>query len=105
MFDMGGGSRHFDGLQLDNFRVAEQPEAIRANPLSDEGMSEIPARYRQVTFPYTMLELLLEQERQRTGTAIGAAKIRFDREKNVYEIESFKHGAAYNKLLNVQLMK
>jgi hypothetical protein len=27
-----------------------------------------------------------------SGTAIGAAKIRFDMKKNIYEIETFGHG-------------
>ena len=60
---------------------------------------------RSVDYPYTMLELVLDKEGKGTGTAIGAAKIRFDKKKGRYEIESFGHGADYNKLLNVQTME
>ena len=60
---------------------------------------------RSVDYPYTILELVLDKDGKGTGTAMGAAKIRFDKKKNIYEIESFQHGTAYNKLLNVQLMK
>jgi hypothetical protein len=51
-----------------------------------------------------MLELVLGQDGKGTGTAIGAAKLRFDKKKNLYEIESLGHGTDYNKLLNVRTM-
>jgi hypothetical protein len=59
---------------------------------------------RSVDYPYTMVELVLDKEGKGTGTAIGAAKIRFDKKKNRYEIESFGHGADYNKLMNVRTL-
>jgi len=70
-------------------------------------LSFVELRYsgRSVDYPYTFLELVLDKNGKGTGTAIGAAKIRFNKKKNTYEIESFQHGTAYNKLLNVQLMK
>ena len=46
-----------------------------------------------------------DQNGQGTGSVIGAAKIRFSKKKNTYEIESLQHGTAYNKLLNVRLWK
>ena len=57
---------------------------------------------RSIDYPYTMLEMVLDSSGQGTGAAIGAAKIRFDKKKSTYEIESFHHGADYNKLLNVR---
>jgi len=70
-------------------------------------LSFVELRYsgRSVDYPYTFLELVLDKNGKGTGTAIGAAKIRFNKKKNTYEIESYQHGTAYNKLLNVQLMK
>ncbi len=67
-------------------------------------LSFIELRYsgRSVDYPYTVLELDLDAKGNGTGTAIGAAKIRFDKKKNVYEIESLEHGTEYNKLLNVR---
>jgi hypothetical protein len=51
-----------------------------------------------------MLEMVLDSTGKGTGSVIGAAKISFDKKKNTYEIESFHHGADYNKLLNVRLL-
>ncbi len=60
---------------------------------------------RSVDYPYTILQLVLDQSGKGTGTAIGAARLRFDKKKNVYEIESFQHGGTNNKLLNVRMWK
>ena len=70
-------------------------------------LSFMELRYsgRSVDYPYTFLELVLDKNGKGSGTAIGAAKIRFNKKKNTYEVESLQHGTAYNKLLNVQLMK
>ncbi len=67
-------------------------------------LSFVELRYsgRSVDYPYTILELDLDENGKGTGTAIGAAKIRFDKKKNTYEIESLEHGTAYNKLLNIR---
>jgi len=70
-------------------------------------LSFVELRYsgRSVDYPYTILELSLDKNGKGTGTAIAAAKIRFNKKNKTYEIESYQHGTAYNKLLNVQLMK
>ncbi len=67
-------------------------------------LSFIELRYsgRSVDYPYTILELDLDENGKGIGTAIGAAKVRFDKKKNTYEIESLEHGTAYNKLLNIR---
>ena len=52
---------------------------------------------------HTMLEMIFDKDNGTgTGTAIGAGRMRFDKKKNIYEIESFQHGTAYNKLLNIR---
>ncbi len=70
-------------------------------------LSFVELRYsgRSVDYPYTILELVLDKDGKGTGTAIAAAKIKFNKKTGVHEIESLQHGTAYNKLLNVQLMK
>jgi hypothetical protein len=78
---------------------------IRVLTLRMMSFAELRNGGRSVDYPYTMLDLVVDKDGKGTGTAIGAAKIRFDKKKNVYEIESFRHGADYNKLLSVQLMK
>ena len=78
---------------------------IRVVTLRFMSFAELRNGGRSVDYPYTMLDLVVDKDGKGTGTAIGAAKIRFDKKKNIYEIESFRHGADYNKLLNVRLMK
>ena len=75
--------------------------------LTARNLSFVELHYsgRSVDYPYTFLELTLDKDGKGTGTAIGAAKIRFNKKNNTYEIESLEHGTAYNKLMNVQLMK
>jgi len=70
-------------------------------------LSFVELRYsgRSVDYPYTILQLDLDENGKGTGTAIGAAKIRFNKKANTYEIESLEQGTSVNKLLNVQLMK
>jgi hypothetical protein len=69
-------------------------------------LSFVELRYsgRSVDYPYTFLELTLDQNGKGTGTAIAAAKIKFNKKSKTHEIESLQHGTAYNKLLNVRLM-
>jgi hypothetical protein len=85
--------------------VVEGKTIVRVLTVRSLSFAELRNGGRSVDYPYTMLELTLDDSGKGTGTAVGAAKIRFDKKKNTYEIESFQHGAAYNKLLNVQLMK
>jgi hypothetical protein len=77
---------------------------VRVLTIRHLSFAELRNSGRSVDYPYTMLELVLDNGGKGTGAAIGAAKISFNKKKNVYEIESFQHGAAYNKLLNVQLL-
>jgi hypothetical protein len=78
---------------------------IRVLTIRNQSFAELRNSGRSVDYPYTMLELVLDKDGKGSGTAIGAAKIRFDKKKNRYEIESFQPGAAYNKLLNAQMVK
>ncbi len=78
---------------------------VRVATARNMSFVELRRSGRSTDYPYTILELVLDENGQGMGTAIGAAKIRFDKKKNTYEIESFQHGTAYNKLLNVRLMK
>jgi len=70
-------------------------------------LSFVELRYsgRSVDYPYTILQLELDQNGKGTGTAIGAAKVRFNKKKGTYEVESLQHGTAYNKLVNIQRVK
>jgi len=77
---------------------------IRVVTTRHMSFNELRNSGRSVDYPYTMLELVLGQDGKGTGTAIGAAKLRFDKKKNLYEIESLGHGTDYNKLLNVRTM-
>jgi hypothetical protein len=69
-------------------------------------LSFVELRYsgRSVDYPYTILQLDLDENGKGSGTAIGAAKIRFNKKKGTYEIESLQHGTAYNKLVNIRRM-
>jgi len=77
---------------------------IRVLTARNMSFAELRNSGRSVDYPYTMLEFTVDKNGAGTGTAIGSAKIRFDKKKNKFEIESFKHGASYNKLLNVRRM-
>jgi hypothetical protein len=77
---------------------------VRVLSVRNQSFAELRSSGRSVDYPYTILELVLDKSGKGTGTAIGAAKIRFNKKKNIYEIESFQQGAAYNKLLNVRRM-
>jgi hypothetical protein len=70
-------------------------------------LSFVELRYsgRSVDYPYTILELILDKNGKGTGTAIAAARIKFNKKTGVHEIESLQHGTATNKLLNVQYVK
>jgi hypothetical protein len=78
---------------------------VRVLTLRDITFQELRNNGRSVDYPYTMLELTLAKDGNGTGAAIRAAKISFNKKKNNYEIESFGHGQAYNKLLNVRRVK
>ncbi len=78
---------------------------VRVLTLRDITFQELRNNGRSVDYPYTMLELRLDKNGNGTGAAIRAAKISFNKKKNNYEIESFGHGEAYNKLLNVRRVK
>ena len=70
-------------------------------------LSFVELRYsgRSVDYPFTILQLELDATGKGTGTAIAAAKIRFNKKANTYEIESLEQGTAVNRLMNVQVMK
>ena len=59
---------------------------------------------RSVDYPFTIIQLELDAQGKGMGTGIAAASIRFNKKENTLEIESFQHGTAYNKLLNVYRM-
>jgi hypothetical protein len=78
---------------------------IRVVTTRHRSFAELRNSGRSVDYPYAMLELVPDKEGKGTGPAIGAAKIRFDKKKNRYEVESFGQGANYNRLLNVRTME
>jgi hypothetical protein len=78
--------------------------AANANPSPATSKNPAPTR-RSVDYPDTIIQLDLDETGNGTGTGIGAAKVRFDKKKNTYEIQSLQHGTAYNKLLNVRLQQ
>jgi hypothetical protein len=77
----------------------------RVLTIRNQSFPELRNGGRIVDYPYTMLDFEVNKDGKGAGTAIGAAKISFNKKKNTYEIESFRHGSDYNKLLNVRLMK
>ena len=85
--------------------TVEGKTVIRVLTVRNLSFAELRNGGRSVDYPYTMLELVVDADGKGTGTAMGAAKIRFDKKKGGYEIESFQHGTQFHKLLNVQLMK
>jgi hypothetical protein len=95
------------GIQLAVARKLQErgKTVVRVLMVRDMSFQELRNSGRSVDYPYTMLELTLGSDGKGTGTAIGAAKISFNKKKNTYEIESFQHGQSYNKLMDVQLMK
>lgn len=92
------------GVPIAIARKFTQGDKTNIRVVTVRTLSFVELRYsgRSVDYPFTILQLELDQEGKGTGTAIGAASIRFNREKNTYEIESLQHGTAYNKLLNVK---
>jgi hypothetical protein len=77
---------------------------VRVLTIRPISFAELRNGTRSVDYPYTMLEMVFDKDGKGTGTAIGAAKISFNKKKKIHEIESFQHGADYNKLLNVRLL-
>ena len=75
---------------------------IRAVTARNLPFLELRYSGRSVDYPFTIIELDLNEKGEGTGTAIAAAKITFNKKKNLYEIESYQHGTAYNKLMNVR---
>ena len=88
-------------------RKLVQGDKTTIRAVTARNLSFVELRYsgRSVDYPYTILQLDVDKDGKGTGTAIGAAKIRFNKKENTYEIESLEHGTAYNKLLNVRLWK
>jgi hypothetical protein len=78
---------------------------IRVLTLRNISFHELRNNGRSVDYPYTMLDMKLDKDGNGTGAAIRAAKISFNKKKGNYEIESFGHGEAYNKLANVRKVK
>jgi len=60
---------------------------------------------RSTDYPFTIVQLDLDEQGKGTGTGIGAASIRFSKKENTLEIESFQQGTSVNKLMNVYQMK
>jgi len=78
---------------------------VRVVALRNISFAEARNAGRSTDYPYTMLELTLDKDGKGAGAAIGAANLRFNTKKNIYEIESFGHGQSYQKLLNVRRVK
>jgi hypothetical protein len=73
---------------------------IRVVTTRDPSFLELRYNGRSRDYPYTILQMELDQSGKGIGSVIGAAKIRFDKKKNTYEIESYQHGTANNRLVN-----
>ncbi len=91
-----------DCLETGPWRLDDRPGLDASKPFVRRASKRRPVRS---DYPYTMVEMTLDKNGKGAGTAIGAASIRFNKKKNIYEIESFRHGADYNKLLNVRLIQ
>jgi hypothetical protein len=84
--------------------VSGNKTIIRVVTVRNLSIAELRYSGRSTDYPYTFLELVLDQNGKGTGTAIAAAKIKFNKKSKTHEIESLQHGTAYNKLLNVRLI-
>jgi hypothetical protein len=78
---------------------------IRVLTVRDQSIAELRNSGLSVNYPYMILEFLLDKDGKGNGTAIGAGKIKFDKKKKTYEIESFQQGALRNRLVNVRQEK
>jgi hypothetical protein len=58
---------------------------------------------RSTQYRFGILRLVLDEKGQGTGQVIGAARIKFDKKKGQYEIESY--GNQYVKIANVRMYK
>jgi hypothetical protein len=83
----------------------EGKTVIRVLTLRTQSFTELWNGGRVTDYPYAMLELVLETDGKGAGSAMAAAKVSFNKKKDIYEIESFGHGQMYHKLLNIQTMK
>ncbi len=107
-------------------RKMEKMDAGRLNPVGSVGNDIAVARKRQVgnqtiitivtardmpfielyrngrttDYPFGFLQVKLDEKGQGTGQIMAAAKLRFDKKKNVVEIESY--GNQYLKAVNVR---
>jgi hypothetical protein len=67
------------------------------------GFRELYNSGRSTDYPFGFLQITLDAQGQGTGQIMAAAKIRFDKKKGKYEIESF--GNQYIKATNVRPWK
>jgi hypothetical protein len=58
---------------------------------------------RTTDYPFGFLQVTVNEKGEGTGTMMAAAKIRFDKKKGQYEIESY--GNQYLKVVNVRPLK
>jgi len=58
---------------------------------------------RSIDYPFGMMQVTLNDKGQGTGQIMAAAKLRFDKKKGHYELESF--GNQYIKAVNIRPMK
>jgi hypothetical protein len=67
-------------------------------------MSFLEARYagRSADYPFSILELRVNEKGQGEGSAIAAAKIRYNAKAQQFEMESLGQGSSVLKLMNVQ---
>lgn len=75
---------------------------VRVVTTRDPLFLELRYNGRSRDYPYTILQMELDESGKGAGSVIGAARIRFDKKKNTYEVESFQHGTANNRLANVR---
>jgi hypothetical protein len=89
------------GTDLSIARVfqTEQGKVIRLVTARPVGFLEAYRRGRSMDYPFTIMELRLDQEGKGEGSIIGGAKLRFNKEGQL-DIESY--GNQYAKLVNVR---
>jgi len=95
------------GVPIAIARKLQKGDKTIIRVVTARNLSFVELRYsgRSTDYPFTILQLELDKNGKGKGTAIAAASIRFNKKKQTYEIESYQHGTAYNKLLNVMTWK
>jgi hypothetical protein len=93
------------GNQIAIARKRETPSGTLITIVTARTMPfiELYRDYRSTDYPFGLLQVILDKDGKGTGKIMAAAKIRFDKKKGRYDIESF--GNQYIKITNVRPLK